>query len=266
MEFLKLVRKRSFLSEILYAALNIALAIAILLVVRYTGSVFLAIGLMLLSKWRTLAVRPRYWLANIRANLVDVIVGISVVAHLMVINGATMLDSHKLILMTAITALYIIWLLAIKPRSNRAFIAVQAGVSVLFGVSALFVVSAGWPASVVVLLMWVIGYTSAYHVLNAYDKETHALFLSLVWGLVMAEFGWIAYHWVIAYELPFIDNLLIPQAAIFATLVSFTAYKIYDSFMKHERIRSSDVILPILFSVAIIIVMLALFNSIPTVL
>ncbi|HRQ87109.1 MAG TPA: hypothetical protein PLY16_03280, partial [Candidatus Saccharibacteria bacterium] len=154
MEFLKLVRRRSFLSEILYAGLNIALAVAILLVIRYTDSVVMAMGLMLLSKWRTLAVRPRYWLANIRANLVDVIVGISIVAHLVAINGAPMLDSDKLIIMAITTILYIVWLLVIKPRSSRAFIAIQSGVAVLLGVSALFVVSAGWPVSIVVLLMW----------------------------------------------------------------------------------------------------------------
>ncbi|HRQ87108.1 MAG TPA: hypothetical protein PLY16_03275, partial [Candidatus Saccharibacteria bacterium] len=89
---------------------------------------------------------------------------------------------------------------------------------------------------------------------------THALFLGLVWGLVMAEFGWIAYHWVIAYEMPFIENLLIPQAAIIATLVSFTAYKAYSSYAKHERIRSADIALPVLFSTATIAVILILFN------
>ena len=39
MEFLKLVRRRSFVSEVVYMILNIALAIALLAVIRYTDSI-----------------------------------------------------------------------------------------------------------------------------------------------------------------------------------------------------------------------------------
>lgn len=266
MEFLKLVRRRSFLSEVVYAVLNIGLAVVLLLVIRYTGSVPLAIGLMLLSKWRALAVRPRFWFANIRANLVDVIVGIGVVAHLSVLNVAPIADANKLIIMAVVTLLYIVWLLVIKPRSSRLFVKVQAGVAVLVGVSALFTVSADWPASLVVLSMWLIGYTTAYHVLNSYDDETHTLFISLVWGLVMAELGWVAYHWVIAYELPFVSNILVPQIAIIALLLNFVVMKAYSSYAEHSRIRTNDVLLPVLFSVAVTIVLLLARNDIPTLL
>ena len=41
MEFLKLVRRRSFVSEVVYAVLNIGMAIALLAVVRYTEAVWL---------------------------------------------------------------------------------------------------------------------------------------------------------------------------------------------------------------------------------
>jgi hypothetical protein len=83
MEFLKLVRKRSFLSEAVYTVLNIALAVAVVIVIRYTGSIGFAIGLVVLSKWRVFAVRPRFWWANLRSNLVDFIVSISFVLHLL---------------------------------------------------------------------------------------------------------------------------------------------------------------------------------------
>jgi len=264
MEFLKLVRRRSFLSEAVYMVLNIGLAIALLVVIRYTESIPLAILLVVISKWRVLAVRPRYWLANLRSNLIDFIVSISVVLHMASINAALIDDDRKLILLGILTVLYIAWLLFLKPRSRRSLVAAQAGVAVLLGTSALYMVSFAWPVSVVVLGMWMIGYAAARHVLSTYDDETHALFISLAWGLFIAELGWVAYHWTIAYSLPFITTLLVPQVAIIALLVSFVAFKSYDSFYHNGKIKVNDFILPLLFTLSIIVVLVFVFNRIGT--
>ncbi len=264
MEFLKLVRKRSFLSEAIYTVLNIALAIAVVMVIRYTDSVGFAIGLVVLSKWRVFAVRPRFWWANLRSNLVDFIVSISFVLHMYIVNSAAIVEPRKLLLLGILTLLYIGWLLFIKPRSKRAYVAVQAGVAVLMGTSALFALSFSWPVSLVVLFMWLIGYTAARHTLSSYDEETHGLFLSLAWGVIMAEIGWVAYHWTIAYNLPLITSLHIPQIAIIATLMNFLAFKAYDSFYKNAKIRMIDIILPLLFTVSVILVLLVVFNRVGT--
>jgi len=82
--------------------------------------------------------------------------------------------------------------------------------------------------------------------------------------LVFAEIGWVAYHWAIAYALPFTTNILLPQVALIATLASFVAFKAYDSFYHHQKIRASDIILPLLFSVSIIAVLLLVFNRVGT--
>ncbi|MCD8561824.1 hypothetical protein LRY29_02050, partial [Candidatus Saccharibacteria bacterium] len=225
MEFLKLVRKRSFISELVYMGLNIALAVAVLLVVRYTDSIWFAIALVLLSKWRVFAVRPRYWWANLRANMVDFIVSISVVLHLNTINMTSIADGSKVWLMIGLTLLYIGWLLFIKPRSKRSFMAAQAGIALFMGMSALFTISYSWPVSLVAGVAWLIGYTAARHILSSYDEETHGLFLSLVWGLVVAELAWIGYHWAIAYPLPLVSSLMVPQIALIVTLLGFLGYK-----------------------------------------
>jgi hypothetical protein len=264
MEFLKLLRKRSFLSEAVYTVLNIALAIAVVAVIRYTGSVGFAIGLIVLSKWRVFAVRPRFWWANLRSNLVDFIVSISFVLHMYLVNGAPIEDPRKLLLLGALTLLYIGWLLFIKPRSKRSYIAVQAGAAIFLGTSALFAVSYNWPVSVVVLAMWLIGYTAARHILSAYDEETHGLFLSLAWGVLLSQIAWAAYHWTIAYNLPFVTALHIPQVAIIAILMSFLAFKSYDSFYKNAKIRMTDIILPLLFTLSVALVLLVLFNRVGT--
>jgi len=264
MEFLKLVRRRSFLSEVVYTVLNVALAIALVLVIWYTASIPLALGLVLISKWRVLAVRARYWFVNIRSNLVDIIVSVSVVLHLYNINDSTLVDSTKALVLGVVTLLYILWLLLLKPRSKRSYVAAQAGVAILLGVSALFAISFAWPASLVVAGMWLIGYSSASHILNSYDDETHPLFLSLAWSVVMAELGWVAYHWTVAYTLPFVTSLLIPQIAIITTLLGFVAYKSYDSFYHHQKIRMADIILPLLFTISIIAVLVFVFNRVGT--
>lgn len=264
MEFLKLVRRRSFVSEVVYMILNIGLAIALLAVIRYTESIPLALGLVLVSKWRVLAVRPRYWFANLKSNLIDFIVSISVVLHLYTINLANFDEGRKLIVMGVLTLLYIAWLLFLKPRSRRSLVAAQAGVAVALGVAALFTVSYNWPVSIVVLGMWLIGFAAARHVLSTYDDETHGLFISLGWGLVLAEIGWVAYHWAIAYTVPFISSLLLPQVAIITLLISFVGYKAYDSFYHNDKIRTNDIILPLLFTLSVIAVLIFVFNRVGT--
>lgn len=264
MELLKLVRKRSFLSELLYAVLNVGLAVAVLVSVWFTGSISLAIILVLLSKWRIFAVRPRYWWANLRSNMVDIILSLSVVLHLFSIATSDLSAGMQIITMSGLTLLYIGWLLFIKPRSKKSYIIAQAGIALFMGTSALFTFTYDWPVSVVVLFMWLIAYSSARHMLSAYDDETHALFLSIVWGFIAAEISWVAYHWAIAYPLPVLDSLMLPQVAIIITLVSFVGYKAYDSFYKHAKIRINDILLPLLFTLSVLVVLLILFNRVGT--
>lgn len=265
MEFLKLVRRRSFLSEVVYASLNIAFAVALVLVIVYTDSILLALGLVLISKWRVLAVRARYWFVNIKSNLVDIIVSVSVVMHLYIINTSAIEDYRKYIILALATVLYVVWLLVIKPRSKRSYVALQSGIAILLGTAALFTVSFAWPASIVVIGMWLIGYSVANHVLSSYDDETHRLFISLAWSMVFAEIGWVAYHWTIAYSLPVITSLLVPQISLIAILLGFVAYKAYDSFHHYQKIRTADIILPLLFTISVITVLIFVFNRVGTV-
>jgi len=254
MDFLKPSKRRSLLSEVIYVALNIALAVALLLVVLATESILPAIGIFLLSKWRIFAVRPRYWFANIQTNLVDSIVGISFVVLLY--SGTTALPVQ-----IVLTLLYIGWLIFLKPRSKRAYVAVQAGVSVFFGVTALMMISYAWPSSAVVLSMWLIGFSSARHVLGSYE-EPHRSFYSLTWGLVFAEIGWLAYHWTFAYTIPGLAEIKLTQAAIISIAISFLAERVYASYKHHDTVRSGDILLPGLLSVSVIVIIMVLFNTI----
>ena len=261
MEFLKIVKRRSFLSEVVYISLNVALAIALMVIVRVTGSLLPAFGLVLLSKWRVLAVRPRYWFANIQGDLVSLIVSISYVVLLYSFNIADISSFTVLMSQIFLVVLYIVWLIFLKPQSKRKYVAMQAGIALFAGITAIYTMAYGWDASPVIILVWLVGYATARHVLNTYDEETHVLLLSLVWGFVLAEIGWLAYHWTIAYQIPILGKLLIPQVSIIMLSLGFLVYKSYNLYFHFQKIRIGDIFLPLTFVINIIGVLVIWFNN-----
>ena len=260
MKFLKIVKRRSFLSEVVYIALNVGLAVALVLIIRITGSLLPAFLLILLSMWRVFAVRPRFWFAHIQANLVSFIISVSFAVFIYSANPVDIGDFQSLVVQSILAVLYIGWLVFLKPQSQRKYIVAQAGVALFVGTTAVYIMAHGWLVLLVVLLMWLIGYATARHILSHYE-ETHLLLLSLVWGLVVAEIGWLAYHWTIAYRLPIATNILLPQVSIIVLSLGFLAYKAYNSYFHHQKIRIVDIILPLLFTVGIIGVLMLAFNS-----
>ncbi|MCA9339249.1 hypothetical protein KC939_02790 [Candidatus Saccharibacteria bacterium] len=255
-------RKRSLLSETIYVALNLALAaIVLLLTLSFNESPVLAYIFILLSKWRIFAVRPRFWFANVQTNLLDTLVGLSVVTLLWQATGA-------LPLQITLTVLYALWLIVIKPLSGRAAMVFQAGLAQFVSITALFTISYAWPSFFVVLIMWLIGYAAARHVLSAYDEEDMNL-LSLLWGLVLAQLGWLGYHWAIAYALPFTKMLFpgavvqISQSAIIITLISWFAERSYFIYRTKGKIRTKDVLWMAVFAaVVLLILFLPIFNQV----
>jgi hypothetical protein len=262
MEFLKLVKRRSFLNEVAYVALNVALAVGLMFIIRATNSLLPAFGLVLLSKWRVLAVRPRYWFANIQGDLVSLIVSISFVVGLYNLNVAELGDTKTLVTQIILTAIYVGWLVFLRPQSKQKYVIAQAGVALFAGVTTIYSITYGWPASIVVLFVWLTGYAVARHVLNTYDDETHAVMLSLAWGFMLAEIGWLAYHWTIAYKLPILTNVLLPQVSLITLCFGFLSFKAYSSYAKYKKVRLHDILLPLIFTISIIAVLVLGFNSV----
>lgn len=255
MDLIKAHKRRSRVSESAYVALNIGLAATLLVIVLAVQSPWLAIAVVLLSKWRILAVRPRFWFANIVANLVDVIVGISIVILLYGTSGAVWLQ--------AIIALsYAGWLLFIKPRSKRLYVAYQAGIALFLGITALSMVSYSWNIFFFVMIMWLFGYVTSRHVLGSYEEPLTALY-SLVAGFICAELGWIGFHWLMAYPLPGFGTVQFSQLALFTTLYALIAERAYVSYHRHGEVRRGDVLLPILLTISIMVVVyiLAVLNG-----
>lgn len=258
MEFLRAHKRRSVLSETLYILLNVGLPVAVLILIWATGTPWLALTLVLLSKWRVLAVRPRYWFAHIESNMVDFIVNIGLVLLIYLAGQAP--NGEGVLTQVGLGVLYAAWLLLLKPRTKRSTVAFQAAAAVLVGTIALASVSYEWPSTLVVLVMWVIGYAAARHVLVAYSEEETRL-ISIIWGFVAAELGWLTFHWTIAYALPMASGLKLPQMTLLLLGLSFLAERSYNSYEKHQQVRLNDIFLPMLLSLGVIALLLVAFNS-----
>lgn len=245
MDLIKSAARRSKLSDVVYVILNLVLAGAVLGLTVAFQPPFVAYLLVLLSKWRVFGVRPRFWWANFQANMVDLLVGVSAVTLIWQASGT-------LIIQILLAVLYAGWLLMLKPRSSRKFMILQGGVSQFLGLSALFSVAHHLDSSIVVISCALVGFVTARHVLTSYEEDD-AILLSAVWGFLIAEFGWLSYHWVVAYEIT--DTLLLPQVAIITGLFSFVAIRFYDA-KYHEKSIVKAVRAPFLFSLAILGILL----------
>lgn len=252
MELIKAVSRRSRLGEITYDILNIAYALLLLVLVLNFDPPVLAFVLVLLSKWRVFAVRPRFWLANIQSNLIDTIVGVSTVGLLWLVSG-------QFLLQLGITALFAAWLVIVKPRSKKRWVLMQAGIGQFVGLTVLFSVAHSLPDVVVIALAALVGYAAARHALTAFSSESERTILSLAWVFVVTELAWLSYHWTIAYVIG--PQLAIPQIAIVAALIGFVAVTLYGAHENDNKIEFSELRWPFIFSGLILILLLVRFSG-----
>jgi len=257
MELIKSASRRSRLSEVAHVSLNLAYA-GLLFGLVYAFATqqqppYLAFIVVLLSKWRVLAVRPRFWFANIQANCVDLFVGLSIVTLLWVSNDSLGVQA-------LLATFFAIWLIVLKPHSKRSWVIIQAAVMQAVSLTALFSFAYLVPASIATAIGWLIGYIAARHVLVSFKDEDDRTLLSLAWGLVVAELSWLSYHWTIAYALS--GELKIPQVAIVVGLLGFLAMKVYNSLHEHDnKIVFRDIRWPLTFVVLVIALFMLRFNG-----
>ena len=165
-----------------------------------------ALLIIVLSKWRMFAVKPRYWMANIRANAVDMIVGFSVVAF--------MSQSSTIYTLLVWAALYSFWLILIKPQSSARMVSLQALLSQGLGLVAIFGNFSTWNPVYLVLLAWVICFSASRHLLIAFEDESNRS-LAHLWAIFSAELALILGHWHIVYA------GAIPQIALLLSVVGY---------------------------------------------
>lgn len=215
--------------------------IIILLLVQLGFGAFAA-AVVLLAKWRMFAVRPRYWLSNIRANLVDIFVGLSVVVF--------MVGTAHIVTQIAWASLYTIWLLFLKPRSDSLSVTAQALIAQAATMVAFYRAFPDASIAGIVVATWLVCYASARHFLNAFE-EPHSRPVVHMWAWFGASLAWVLAHWSIEY-------LFIPQLALLLTVIGYglaTTYYLYKTHRLHDNIRVQ------LISIMMILVTIIIFFS-----
>ena len=254
-DYVLLRKGRNKLSTITHIFLNIALAVITTALIVISGNWIFGVLLVLLSKWRIVAVRPRYWWINLKANLVDLIVGVSL-ALLTFMAGVDSLNVWHIIL----TVIYAGWLVVVKPRSEPIMTEMQSLFALFFGTFASALITSQLDPIVGGLVGFVIGYGASRHVLIQSDDRDYNL-TTFVCGLIVAEMSWIFYHWSIVYRLGEGATLAIPQLPIVSAILFFLFVRGYKSASRHDgKIRADDILIPAIFSVSIILVMLFFFS------
>jgi hypothetical protein len=187
---LRKLKPTSGVSHFLHLGLLLVLPLLVFILVRLNFSVP-ALIVIILSKWRMFAVRPRFWAANIRANAVDLMVGLSAVLFIGHYDSA--------LVQAFWAALYAIWLTAVKPGTSVASITVQACIGQLAALSALYLTWADGPVAALTLLTGLFCFLAARHFLDAFD-EPYAKMLAYTWGYFGAALAWLTSHWLLYYR------------------------------------------------------------------
>ncbi len=212
----KLKPKKGF-AHLLHIVVTGLIPVLVYVLIRI-NFVQLAVLVVVLSKWRIFAVKPRFWPANIRANAIDIIIGLSTIIFMTHTSSAA--------LQLFFTALFIAWQVFLKPHRSVLGVSAQALIGQAYGLTGLFI---GWPdAPPVVLILggWAVCYLSARHYFTSYDEPYTSLY-SHTWGYFAAALIWLSSHWLIFYS-------VVAQPALLLTAVGFGLASLYYLHETHK--------------------------------
>lgn len=217
----------------------VAILPLVMFVLVRLGFETLALVIVLLSKWRMFAVQPRHWLAHIRTNAVDIIVGLGILTYMV---GTT---SASVQLLWVI--LYEVWLLIIKPASGPFLVSVQALVAQLIGLTALFMAFPEANLAGYVVAVWAITYFSARHFFGSFDEPAAPIFSSM-WAFFASALMWVLGHWL----------LFVGPIAQVAVILSVLGYGLAGLYYLAETDRLSKTvrreIMLVMFAIMFVII------------
>ena len=247
-------KSRNIASSMVHIFLNLLLGVGSVLITVLSGSPVLGLLLVFISKWRIFAVRSRYLWLNIKSNLVDLIVGVSVVLL------AYYAGSSFLVVDFVLMAFYCTWLLFIKPLSSETATLAQSLIAVFLGVSASTIMTANTNSVALVLLTFLIGYAASRHVLVQSNDKDFTL-TTLVCGLVFSEVAWLCHTWAIIYTFGS-TGIRIPQLSIILTIFAFVYNYARQAMIKYQDdFRFKHIIGPVVFGVVLIAIIVLAFSN-----
>ncbi len=247
-------KSRNIASNTVHVFLNLLLGIGSVLITVLSGSPLLGILLVLVSKWRIFAVRARYFLLNLKSNLVDLIVGLSVVL-LAYYAGTAFLPMHFILM-----AFYCIWLLFIKPLSSEGATQAQSLIAVFLGMSAATIMTSNLNSIVIVLISFLVGYAASRHILVQSNDKDFTL-TTLVCGLIFAEISWLCHSWSIIYTFG-TSGIRVPQLAIILTIFAFVYNYARQAIIKYQDdFRFKHILGPVIFGAILIGIIVIAFSN-----
>lgn len=236
------IKPASGFSHFLHLGLLILLPATVFVLIRL-NFLQLAIAVVVLSKWRIFAVRPRFWPANIRASSIDLIVGLSTVVF--------MIHSDTILLQLFWAVLYGIWLIFIKPATSVFMSSMQALIGQVSGLMALYLVwgTAG-PLYGLTLGAGIICYMAARHFFDSFD-ESYARLLAYVWGYFGAALAWLLGHWLLFYR-------VVAQPTLLLTTIGYGLAALY--YLDHNDRLGKGVRRQFIFIMIAIVLVILTFS------
>lgn len=236
------IKPASGFNRLIYWVLVMIMPVLALVFVKWS-ILPLAYGIIILSKWRMFAVRPRHWPAHIRVNAIDILSGLSFVVFM----AQSPTTAWQLVWLLA----YEVWLLVIKPRSKIFWISVQAALGQFLSLTAVYLLWGRSPLVLLVATSWLICYLSARHFFSSFDEPLGSM-LSHIWGYIAVATTWILGHWLLYYG-------FLAQPVLILSILSYGLATLYylDNFDKLSSLIKREILL-IMSAVIIVIV---LFSS-----
>lgn len=229
-------------AHVLHLVLSAVMPALVYIFVR-TGFSQMAIIVVLITKWRMFAVRPRFWPAIIRANAVDIIVGLSTVVFMT--HSST--TSWQLFW----AFLYMGWQIFLKPGRSVGSISLQALVGQTYGLMALFI---GWPDAPLIVLMlgaWGVCYLSARHFWTSFEEPYSSMY-SHTWGYFAAALVWVSVHWLLFYG-------VVAQPTLLLTVLGFGLGGLY--YLQEKDRLSTLLRRQVVFIMIAVVVVVLVFSD-----
>jgi hypothetical protein len=228
-------------SHLAHIGLTILLPVLAYILVRI-DFVGLAIILILLSKWRMFAVRPRYWTVNLISSSVDILVSVALVIF--------MANTSVMWWQVFWTLAYIGWLVWLKPRSDVLSVSAQAMIGQLLGLSVLYLKFGDASLALLVLGTWGVTYLAARHFLTSFE-ESHTELLAHCWAYFGASLAFILGHWLLFYG-------SVAQIIVFLTTIGYSLAALYYLDAKE---RLTDILKRQLLGITLAILLIVIIFS-----
>ncbi|MEO6513670.1 MAG: hypothetical protein ABIR37_03205 [Candidatus Saccharimonadales bacterium] len=189
------------------------------------------------------AVRPRFWPAIIRANAVDILVGVSIVIFMAHTLSAS--------LQFFFAILYGVWLLVIKPSHNTFLVSLQALIGQLCGLMALFIAWSAGPLWGLIFVTALICYVSARHYFDGFD-EPYGKLLAYLWAYFGAALLWLLGHWLLFYG-------IIAQPVVLLSAVGYGLALLY--YFDHTNKLNSALQRQFIFVMLAVVIIILSFSD-----